>query len=229
LTFTEDEVKVLPSEFGAVHIRYLLDRCAELRALIARLHGDHKKERGPGFLKDTYQKNVSEWRASLGDTDREINEMIGRSGINEEVLDVMYNDPGQLPDVLEKSLEEKAASDLQSDRQRANSPLILLLKRSADRHRKSMIQGAENAENAERDYADMRKALAAESVILYGDMLPGACEVRARRYAPEVVITSNPDKRSGFDTGMAEVIVVADEINTDTRFRLNGTMIQRVV
>ncbi len=229
LTFTEDEVKVLPSEFGAVHIRYLLDRCAELRAMITRLHGDHKKERGPGFLKDTYQKNVSEWRASLGDTDREINEMISRSGIDEDVLEVMHNDPGQLPDVLDKNLEEQSASDLQSDRQRAKSPLIQLLKRSADRHRKSMVQGAENAENAERDYADLRKALAADSVVLYGDMLPGTCEVRARRYDPEVVITSNPDKRSGFDTGMAEVIVVADEISTDTTFRLNGNMIQRVV
>ncbi len=30
LAFTESEVKVLPSEFGAVHIRFLLDRCAEL-------------------------------------------------------------------------------------------------------------------------------------------------------------------------------------------------------
>ncbi|MDP7638169.1 MAG: hypothetical protein QGG73_00400 [Candidatus Hydrogenedentes bacterium] len=58
----------------------------------------------------------------------------------------MYSDPGRLPSVLEESLQAKKVSELQSDRQRAESPLIRLLQRSAERHLKSMLKGAENAE-----------------------------------------------------------------------------------
>ncbi len=51
-------------------------------------------------------------------------------------------------------------------------------------------------------------------------MMLGVCEVRSNRCEPEMVITSNPSKRDGFDTGMAEAIVVAMEINSETIFRL---------
>jgi hypothetical protein len=60
----------------------------------------------------------------------------------------------------------------------------------------------------------------ADFLVLYGDMMLGVCEVRSNRCEPEMVITSNPSKRDGFDTGMAEAIVVAMEINSETIFRL---------
>ncbi len=229
LAAVRKEIRELPEEFGAIHIRYVADRCEELKGLIEGLHGETLDKRGTAFLGGVYHVRMSDWRGALGETDRAITEIVSKFGVDQAVIDRMEEDPEALPSMLDECIALQTSSLSIDDSKRAESPLIRLLKDSADRYFRSMKRGQQNVETAKSEYRDLRAGLMKESAVYFGDLAPGPCSVTAQAWETGAIITSSPERLKGYDTNMAETIVLAAPVTEKTTFRLKDAMVQRIL
>ncbi|PCJ55445.1 MAG: hypothetical protein COA73_13365 [Candidatus Hydrogenedentota bacterium] len=223
------DIETLPDDFGSTHKRYLLDRCTELISMLKQLHKQYEASNRTDFLQNTVIKTISEWRGILGDTDREIRDIISMFGLEDAVLNRINDESESLEDMVNDTVKKKLASPDQREKQRAESPIIRLLCKSAERYARNIKENHNRVVEARESLKEIRKELTDNAVIQFGESTPGSCLVKSGHYDSQTVITTSPKDRNGKDTNMAKVIVIDNTVDESTEFWLREQLIQKVV
>jgi Flagellar Assembly Protein A beta solenoid domain len=222
-------IEILPDEFGSAHKRYLLDRSDEFIALLKQLLRHYELSDSSDFLDNTVLRIVSEWHGTLLETDQETDQIVSLMNLDDAVLARINNEPETLQDMVAATLKEKEQSIDQRDRQRAESPIIRLLGKSAERYARNIEANHRRVVELRAEQKAAKTELMDEALVRYGDAAAGSCMLKARRYDPETIITASPFMRTGKDSSMAKTIVLENSTDVPTEFWLKGKLIQKII
>jgi hypothetical protein len=225
----KQDLDALPQDFGATHRGYLLDRASEYEHLAKSIHNEYAEKSPGGGSILTLSRTIGRWRNDLDSTQLELENLIAAFGLEENVLARMQHEPETLEQMLNDTVNEKLSSKTGGDAQRANSPLIRLLRMAADRYKRNIENNLKKVTNYRRKLKKAILALENEAAVKYAPQIPGATSLKANHFAPDVIITASPVSRRGRDTNMAKVIVISAQLDTATTFVLKDKLIQRQV
>ena len=225
----KNDIAGIPEDFGSSHRQYLQDRCAEYLFMTKKLQREYKLDTDTTYLETLFKKAIGKWRDVLGETKREVKVLIDSFGLDKDLLVRMEHEPETLEPLLEETLAEILARPKNDDSQRGRSPLIRLLKTTADRLKRSIEVNHNSIVKCRREILEARKELLEKLAIKFRDPVPGGCSLESNYYAADVIISASKLSRRGRDTNMAKVIILANPIQGKTVFHLRDTMVQRQV
>lgn len=222
-----NEIEALPEDVGTNHRRILLERISELKRLARIVHREYSEENTTTALTSMVANARNTWRTEYEQTDRELLELVQSFGIDKKLLDRIEHQPELLEQLLDETIEEKKEKGSADDMQRLKSPLVRLLRTTADRYKRMIQQNLDTIVETRKKLSDAVQRLDEEAAVKFAEKVPGAASVEASHFDTGVIITVSPVSRRGMDTTIAKVIVIAKEINTTTRFDLRNKLIQR--
>lgn len=228
-TSLKDEIESIPIEFGETHQSYLSERLGELKYLIRAVHAEYMNGKEMATLKEAFPKRLNQWLSDQHEIARIVSQMIEKFGLDEEVLERIEHEPDKLEDMLNETMTRLEKSSDPKESMRAASPLIRLLRRSAERSLRSMENSVDDVRKYRKELKNIIETLEREAAVKLAPQVPSATLVRAGRFASDVIITASPVARRGRDTTLAKVIVLAEDIEKETTFVLLDRMIQRLV
>ncbi|MFP6582232.1 MAG: FapA family protein [Candidatus Hydrogenedentota bacterium] len=223
------EIEALPEDVGTNHRRVLLERTSQIRHLAKIVHREFVEEKATTALGSMVANARNSWRTEYEQTDRELRELVQSFGVDKKLLDRIEHEPETLEQLLVEIIEEKKGGGSADDQQRLESPLVRLLRTTADRYKRTIEKNMDTIVDTRKKLSDAARRLDEEAAVKFADKVPGAASVEASHFGAGVVITASPVSRRGMDTTIAKVIVIAKEINSPTRFDLRSKLIPRQV
>lgn len=223
------DIKGLPEDFGTSHRRYLMDRSLVLSRMADSVHQEFSDKKEPKTLNGAFAKTITMWRTEYTQTETELRELIQSFGIDKKLLTRIEYEPESLEAMLTGFMDEKKRTGNSDDKLRLTSPLIRLLRTTADRHQRTIERNVELIEENWELVKRAVKELEGAAAVKFADPAPGSTSVEATSYESEVIITASPVSKRGMDTTITKVIVIGNPISEKTRFHLNGRLIQRQI
>jgi hypothetical protein len=221
------DIESLPEEFGSTHRRYLLDRCDEFRAFSRKLSSITEPEEIKIAITTVFTKTLSSWRGVLGEAKRDTHDLIQQFGLPEETLYKIEHSPESLDDMLDETIEGIFQKNEFQKVQRAKSPLIRLLRQSADRYARNIEVSHTKILEFRKEIKEIKDELRDESVVLYDDTNTGSCSFSAGFCGDGTVISSSRSQRTGRDTNLAKTIVLESTIEEQVEFERMDNFVQR--
>ncbi len=228
ISYIRESVESMPQDFGTRYKSILMGACNYLashtkKLLKALLTRESAVKPWGNFLID-YDK----WRQELGERRRKTKDLANKFGIDQQIIEQMENDPGSLKDMLDETLKDALKLKGGENCRRANSPLIRLLKTTAGRSRKGIKKWQDKMDEAHSTIKDNIQKLTESHCVMFADETPGKCAIHSHHFDSGVVVTARPGHETGFDTKVAEVIVLGNDIESWTSFVLQDRMVRRM-
>jgi len=221
------DIQALPDEFGSTHRRFLLDRCDEFKAFARKVGGLDDVEEIKFQVITLFTKILSSWRGTLGEVKRDIQELIEQFGLPEETLHKIEHAPETLDNMLDETIENIHREREIQAIQRAKSPLIRLLRESADRYARNIEASHTKIQRYRKEVKDIKAHLQDDSVVLYGETGVGSCTFSAQYCGDGTVISSSRNQRTGRDTHLAKTIVLESTVEESVEFERLDNLVQR--
>jgi hypothetical protein len=221
------DIESLPEEFGSTHKRYLLDRCHEYEAFTRNICDTHDQDNIKTKVMTVFTKTLSSWRGTLGDSKRDIQALIQQFELPEETLHKIEHAPESLDEMLDETVDMIFKKNDFQQVQRAKSPLIRLLRQSADRYARNIETNHTKILQYRKEIKELKEQLYDESVVLYGDASTGSCSFTASFCEDGTVISSSRSQRTGRDTNLAKTIVLEHTVEEEVEFERLDNLVQR--
>ena len=225
--WVRDDIAAIPEDFGSSHRQYLHDRCEEYVFMTQKLKREYELDSDTTFLDSDFKKLLNQWRTIMGELKHQAKKLIDSFNLDKSLLARMEHEPEALESLLDETIADILASPKHDEAQRGKSPLVRLLKSTADRLKRSIEVNHTKIVECRREILLAREKLLEERVVIFRDPVPGACSVVANHYAAEVIISASKLSRRGSDTNMAKIIVLDKPITKRKEFHLRGNLIQR--
>ena len=221
-------VEGLPAEFGPSHRLYLLSRCEQFRAMADQIHQEYLRASGHDGTRDLLRNTLNEWWRILSGCESDIEDIVRRCSISPDLLGRMNGDAEELEALLAELVLQRVSGPDVEGRKRAQSPLLRILQDQVERYRRGVVQNQDLINAAREELDATREALAENSAVLYGDALPGDCCVQSKAFGRGVIVTTSVRRTEGTHADRGEVIVISEDIQRPTTFKLTNRTIQRL-
>lgn len=218
---------VLPSGTSSLH-GTAANHAQDLARSLRFMQRNVDNSKGSAFFREAFQRTVRELHEHHDKTHQKVEALIATFEVHPDLLERVRDDRDSL-DKLLAELVQRARFVADSDEAvRAQSPLIRVLRATAERNRKS-IQHLQDEVDVARDAVEnVRAKLSEDSAVVFAEDRPGAIYLEATAMDAGTIVTTAPNLRQGVDGTMREVIVLQQPVRESTRFVLEGALLRRM-
>lgn len=224
LKYLKEEIQLFPDEYGAVHRRYLLDRCKQCESLLVQL-SDARDQHGADW-RERLEHAQGRWHGVLRDCERDIEVLQQATLLDPALMQQLDTQPEGLQEYLKTQRDHFLSQGTQDELKRAQSPLLRLLEQAAGRYERNVEAAVSRVKLYQIEAASLRAALAEDAAVRFGAG-DNTCYVKSGWFDEGTVITASDDRRKGIDAAVAESIAVSASSTGPGLYRLVNGQVRR--